>query len=96
MIARRVVLATAVGALVALTGCAGIERAPSSDVVGRAVATPCPTDLPPRPAMAVDSLALDADIWTIGTALWSERLARDAYELALVTRLKGCIAPAAP
>lgn len=80
---------------VIVAGCASTP-ATAPGVVKEAVVLPCQTDLPPRPVMPVESLALDADIWTIGTALWAERKVREAYEIALATRLKGCIEPAAP
>lgn len=78
-----------VAILITLAGCASTVTAPG--VVKEAVAEPCKSDLPPRPVMPVESVALDADVWTLGTALWAERQIREAYEIALATRLKGCI-----
>ena len=75
--------------LVSLAGCAGTPTAPAT--VAIAVAEPpCRVSPPPRPVFPVDALAADADIWTIGTALWADRLARRAYELELETAIRGC------
>lgn len=65
-----------------LTGCAGLETAPSTTKTAVAEA-PCKADLPTRPVFAGDTLTGDEDLWTIGTTLWSERLTRQAYELKL-------------
>lgn len=89
MRAASVRVALLLGLCAAISGCATTATAPGT--ISVAVATPCQTDLPPRPAMPVDSVAMDADIWTMGTALWAERQIREAYEIALATRLKGCI-----
>lgn len=92
MSARLVMAVAVVGGALILAGCSTVETAPAT--VSVAVFRPCPTSMPPRPVFPTESLALDADIWTIGTALWAEILAREAYELQLATRLQGCIEPA--
>ena len=75
--------------MVFLAGCAQTPVAPAT--VAIAVAEPpCRVSPPTRPAFPVDALAADADIWTIGTALWADRLARKAYELELETAIRGC------
>lgn len=79
-------------AVLLLAGCGTVQTAPAT--VSVAVHRPCPTAMPPRPVFPTESLALNADLWTIGTALWAEILAREAYELQLATRLQGCITPA--
>lgn len=73
-----------------LSGCATTSTAVS---VSKAVATACPTTMPPRPAYPVDRLSGDEDEWSIGTALWAERKLRQAHELDLTNRLRGCIEP---
>jgi hypothetical protein len=80
-----------VALLLLLSGCA---TAPAPAItVKTAVAEPCPTTVPPRPAYAGDRLTGDEDLWTIGTALWAERKQRQAHELDLTLRLKGCVEP---
>ena len=75
--------------LIFAAGCAGTPAAPAT--VAIAVAEPpCRVGAPPRPVFPVDALAADADIWTIGTTLWADRLARKAYELELETAIRGC------
>lgn len=74
-----------------LTGCAS----PGATVnVSKAVAQACPTTVPPRPAYPVDRLTGDEDEWAIGTALWAERKLRQAHEIDLTNRLRGCVEPA--
>lgn len=81
-------------AVVFAAGCASVQTAPPT--VSKAVATPCPTSMPARPAFPVDRLTGAEDLWAIGSALWAERLARSAYELELEVKLAECIRPAAP
>jgi len=54
---------------------------------------PCKVNFPPRPIFPADALTGDEDLWTIGTALWADRLARKAYELQLETAIEGCRKP---
>lgn len=84
---RAVLAAAALAA--GLLGCAG--QPPAAVEVKEAVFTPCKTDVPPRPAFPGDELAGDEDLFTMGTALWAERLVRKAYELQLEVRLQGCV-----
>ena len=77
--------------LAALVGCATKPIPPT--VVKEAVIMPCPVAVPDRPVFPADDLALDADIWTLGTALYADRLAREAYEIDLRARLIGCTKP---
>lgn len=81
-------------ALVFAAGCASVPTAPPT--VSKAVALPCQTSMPAKPAFPVDRLTGAEDVWAIGTAMWAERLARIAYELELEVKLAECIRPAAP
>ena len=74
-----------------LAGCASKPIPPT--VVKEAVIMPCQTQVPDRPAFPADDLGLEADIWTLGTALWADRLAREAHIIDLRTRLIGCTRP---
>jgi len=80
--------------IVMLMGCAGHQVAPTTVEVG--VAMPCQTQVPPRPAFPADNLTGDEDLWTIGTALWADRKARQAWEADIETRLAGCTQAAGP
>ena len=74
-----------------LAGCASTRTAPP--VISKPVILPCQTDVPDRPVLPADSLTDQDDLWAIGTALWADRLAREAYEIAIRTRLIGCTKP---
>lgn len=87
--ARSVAALLAALAVVFAAGCASPPPV-APVVVPKAVAVACPTAMPPRPAFPVDRLTGNEDIWTIGTALWADRKARQAYELELEVRLRGC------
>lgn len=79
---------TALVVLLLLAGCNG-GPAPAI-TVKEAVFVPCDVPLPKRPIFADETLTGDEDIWTIGRALWSGRLARSAYERELEIALEGC------
>jgi len=66
-----------------LAGCAAQETA--GGVVKEAVATAtCDgSKVPQRPAFPADVLTGKEDIFTIGSTLWADRKARQAYELPL-------------
>lgn len=67
---------------VLLSGCVTTGTAPGT--VKEAVPeAPCKADVPARPVFASDTLTGEEDIWTLGVTLWSERKARQAYELKL-------------
>ena len=74
--------------IVLLAGCASKPVPPS--IVKVAVEMPCQVAVPNRPVFPADDLELEADIWTLGTALWADRKAREAYEIDLRMRLVGC------
>ncbi len=76
--------------VVLLAGCA--TPVPPT-VVKEAVIMPCQTAVPDRPSFPADDLGLEADIFVMGTALWADRKAREAYEIDLRTRLIGCTNP---
>ena len=65
-------------------------------VVEKAVWPPCPTDVPATPIFVWDTLTGNEDIFTKGMALYADRKARQAYELALATRLQGCVSQTPP
>ncbi len=73
---------------IVLPGCGAIAVA--GGTVKEAIWVPCPVDVPERPVFAADSLSGAEDLFSIGSALWSDRLSREAYEIAIRTRLVGC------
>lgn len=75
-------------ALALLAGCA--TQAPTTVTVDRAVVVPCPRQAPARPSFPADHLDPGADVWTIGTLLWADRKAREAYELELRAVAEEC------
>ena len=74
--------------IVLLAGCGTIPV--PAGTVKEAVWTPCPVDVPERPVFPADTLIWDEDLWTIGTTLYADRQARQAYEIKLEDRLIGC------
>jgi len=89
--ARSVVLA-AFAALLLLLGASGCSTTPAPVVtISKAVWTPCPTTVPPRPAYATETLTGDEDLWRLWTAWSAERRQREAHELDLRSRLIGCV-----
>lgn len=77
-------------AALALAGCAGTPSAPGTTKVP--VATPCDAPVPARPVFPADTLTGAEDIFTLGKTLWSDRKAREAYEIEIRTALEGCTA----
>lgn len=73
----------------ALSGCA-IDT--DSGTTKEAVAEePCDrSKLPRPPILAADALTGDEDLFVIGTTLWADRKARQAYERELATFADGC------
>ncbi len=85
-----IAIAMLLAGLGALAGCAGDPAAPA--MVREAVAEPpcAPGKLPKRPAYAADSLTGGEDIWTLGTAIWADRKARQGYIRELEAFAAGC------
>ena len=81
--------AVAMMVILALTGCVTRQAAPPAVKVP--VYLPCQTDVPQRPTFPADALTEADDIWALGTTLWADRKARQAYELGLEIRLQGCV-----
>lgn len=79
---------------IALTGCAGSSTAPGTVKVP--VSAPCDADVPALPVFPADTLTGDEDIFTLGKTLWSDRKARQAYELKVRTALESCTAKVVP
>lgn len=92
--ARGLAALLALLAVIFAGGCASVESV-APVTVTTAVAMPCPTRVPTRPAFPADSLTGAEDLWTIGTTLWADRKLRQAYEIDIETRLKGCVEPVA-
>ena len=79
----------------ALAGCVSPPKTAPA-VISKPVILPCQVDVPQRPVMPADTLTGSEDIWTLGVTLWADRKAREAYEIAIRTRLEGCVKPAEP
>lgn len=79
-----------------LSGCVTTGTAPAT--VKEAVPeAPCKAEVPARPVFPGDTLTGEEDIFTIGTQLWAERKARQAYELRLEIIVAKCTeSPALP
>lgn len=92
---RRALFSAYLGtAALLLAGCETLGTAPAT--VKAAVAeAPCKVSVPVRPVFPADTLTGDEDEFTLGTVLWADRKAREAYQLQLETIVKGCTAPPA-
>lgn len=76
-----------------LAGCAGTVAEPPEPQLVRVevpVQVPCKTERIQRPAFAVDSLPVGADIGEQMRALRAERLQRKGYELRLEAAIEAC------
>jgi len=71
---------------VIFTGCAPI----TSNVVRVPVPVPCEIPDVPVPALPIDAVASDADLFTIDRALWASLERLEAYVAQLRTMLDGC------
>lgn len=76
--------------LLLVCGCATREAPPRVERVEVPVAVPCKVAMPPRPALATDSLALGAPIWDQTRALRAERKELRAYVVKLEAVISGC------
>ncbi|QIE87965.1 hypothetical protein [Pseudomonas nitroreducens] len=83
-----------IGVVLALAGCQSQRQAPAPEPrvveVQVPVAVPCKITPVIRPAFAVDSLALDAEIDEQMRALRAERKQRQGYEARLEAAVQGC------
>ncbi|MDF3864189.1 hypothetical protein P3W53_06950 [Pseudomonas denitrificans (nom. rej.)] len=83
-----------IGVVLALAGCQSQQQAPEQEPrvfeVQVPVAVPCKITPVQRPAFAVDSLALDAEIDEQMRALRAERNQRQGYEARLEAAVQGC------
>lgn len=71
---------------VVITGCGAV----TSNTVHVPVPVPCNIPDVPAPALPIDSVAKDADIFTIVRALWATVERQESYVLQLRTMLDGC------
>ncbi|MBG6290057.1 hypothetical protein I5I61_21590 [Pseudomonas nitroreducens] len=83
-----------IGVVLALVGCQSQQQAPAPEPrvveVQVPVAVPCKITPVTRPAFAVDSLSLDAEIDEQMRALRAERKQRQGYEARLEAAVQGC------
>lgn len=82
--------------IAALALVTGYSLAPTKErLVEIEVAVPvvCKVEVPVRPAMPTDALALDADVDTQSRAMRAEIELRGGYEDQLVTALEACRRP---
>ncbi|HDR9065460.1 TPA: hypothetical protein ACU967_002217 [Burkholderia contaminans] len=87
-------LLVAMALAVALSACQTAPQAyapaPVVTQVDKAVAVPCKVSPVDKPAFAVDSLALGADIYTQVKTLLADRAQRKGYEAKLEAAVQSC------
>lgn len=72
--------------IMAMGGCAPI----TSNIVHVPVPVPCEIPDVPVPAVPIDSVSKDADLFTVNRALWATVERLEAYIAQLRTMLDGC------
>ncbi len=78
-------------AIAALLLAACSTTPPATTTVSKAVYVPCDVPVPAKPTFPADTLTGDEDVFTLGTVLWADRLARKAYELKVEIALAACV-----